>query len=110
MIKFEYGGYSFRYNEFQNKLEVKCGYGELLLDAPVCDLGKIYEIHEKLDKYFDMLYHANTQGDILNVLKTDECTPKRLIDKVQEVSDYLRAQACQEFDEICAMVEGDIDE
>lgn len=110
MINFEYGGYSLRYNEFQHKLEVKYEDGELLLDAPKFDLGKMYEIYEHLDNYFDYIYHADIQENVLNVMKTDECNPERLLDKTQEVNEFLRAHAYRELDTLNDLLGGYEDE
>ena len=110
MINFEYGGYSFEYNEFQHKLGVKCDGEELLLDASNFDLGKMADIYEHLINYFDFKHHADKLGEVLIELRENYLSPSYL-EETEEVYDFLKRETDYELNELDAMLGGyEVDE
>lgn len=105
MINFEYGGYSFEYNEFQHKLAVKCDGEELLLDTPNFDLGKMPDIYDHLNKYFDFMYHAYKLAEVLDMLREENVFLQK-IEETEEVHLFLRGQATCELDVLDTLLGG----
>ncbi len=105
MINFEYGGYSFKYNEFQHKLEVKCDDGELLLDAPNFDLGKMSDIYEHLEKYFDFKYHTDKLGVVLDELREKYVSLQKL-GETEEIYEFLKRESNYDLKELETLLGG----
>lgn len=108
MINFEYDGYTLKYDEFQLKLEVICDYGEVLLDAPNFDLGKMNDIHEHLIDFFNFEYHANKLGEVLDNLR-EECLDLQKREEITDVYEFLKSQSFYELKDLEALLGGYVD-
>lgn len=106
MVNFEYGGYSFKYNEFQHKLEVKCDDSELLLDAPNFDLSEMNDIYEQLNKYLSFKYHTDKFDEVLYELR-NECLPLEQLEKAEGVYEFLYDNSCYALNELKALLGDD---
>lgn len=109
MIKFEYGGYSFEYNEFQHELEVKCDDEELLFDAPNFDLGKMPDIYDQLNNYFNFKYHANKLGGVLDELREKYVSLQKL-EETEEVFEFLKEKTYYELNKLETLLGSDEDD
>lgn len=97
MDNFEYGGYSFEYNEIKHTLEVKYDDEKLLLDARNFDPDKMPEIHEHLTKYFDFKYLVDKLEEVLDKMREEYVSPQK-IEETVEVCKFLIAQAYHEIE------------
>lgn len=105
MINFEYGSYSFEYNEFQHKLEVKCDDGELLLDAHNFNLGEMNEIYEHLNNYFNFKYHVDKLREVIDELRDKYVHPLKN-EETEEVYEFLLTQEYIELDVLNTLLGG----
>ena len=105
MINFEYGGYSFKYDEFQHKLEVSSSDKELLIDNVNFDLGKILDIYDHLDEYFRFEYHVDKLGGVLDELR-ENCLSLEKLEETEEVYEFLEQERNYALNEVEALLEG----
>lgn len=105
MINFEYGGYSFNYNEFQHKLEVSSSDKKLLFDNVNFDLGKMLDIYHHLDEYFRFGYYVDKLGGVLDELR-ENCLSLEKLEETEEVYEFLEQERNYLRNEVEVLLEG----